>query len=114
MPDLNFRIASAGPRRLAAEPTILFGLHVSEAVPPGREPIPILGVALRCRLSIEPARRRYSEAERGRLVDLFCESERWGQTLRPILWAQVGVILPAFDGEVSAELAVPCGFDFSL
>src|SRR4051794_22938254 len=113
MPDLNFRLDGAEPQRHAAEPLILFKLHASESLPPGREPSSILAVALRCQFRIEPARRRYEDAERARLVDLFGTPERWGQTLRPMPWTQVGIVLPSFAGETTADLPVPCSFDFS-
>lgn len=114
MPDLNFRIEGAEPQRHAAEPSVAFKLHVSEAVPHGMAPTSILAVAMRCRISAEPGRRRYSDTERARLVDLFGAPERWGQTLRPLPWTQVGVVLPSFAGEVTVEMPVLCSFDFSL
>src|SRR5581483_1236689 len=49
-----------------------------------------------------------------RLLDLFGTPERWGQTVRPMLWTHTGVIVPAFAGETTVDLPVPCSYDFSL
>ena len=86
MPDLSFRVEGAEPQRFAAEPLLDFRLHVAEA---GTPPTPIHAVNLRCQVRIEPARRSYSAAEQQRLVDLFGTPERWGQTVRPMLWTHV-------------------------
>jgi hypothetical protein len=113
MPDLNFRVEGAEPQRFAAEPTLLFRLVATEFTG-GGEPTPVHSVALRCQVRIEPARRRYEPAEQERLLDLFGTPERWGQTLRPMPWAQVGAHVPAFTGTGVADLPVPCSYDFSL
>ncbi len=114
MPDLNFRVEGAEPQRFAAEPILLFKLSLMEAVPPGDEPTPIHAVALRCQVRIEPARRSYNPPEKDRLLDLFGPPERWGQTLRPMLWTHVGTVVPPFIADCSVDLPVPCSFDFNL
>jgi hypothetical protein len=114
MPDLNFRVEGAEPERFAAAPLLLFKLHVAQAVPPGFEPTPVHAVALRCQVRIEPARRRYEPAEQGRLLDLFGTPDRWGQTLRPMLWTHVSAVVPSFHESADVDLPVPCTFDFSL
>jgi hypothetical protein len=110
MPDLTFRVEGAEPERVAAEPLLLFKLRVTEAA----AATPVHALVLRCQVRIEPARRRYSAEEQGRLLDLFGTPERWGQTLRPMLWTHVSVALPSFAGGCSADLPVPCSYDFSL
>src|SRR4051794_31784176 len=114
MPDLDFRVEGAEPQRFAATPLLLFKLKISEVLPPGARPTPVHSVALRCQVRIEPARRRYDAPERERLLDLFGTPERWGQTLRPLLWTHVSAVVPPFEGVGSADLSVPCSFDFSL
>jgi hypothetical protein len=114
MPDLNFRVGGAEPERFAAAPLLRFKLRVEQAVPPGFEPTPIHAVALRCQVRIEPARRRYEPAEQGRLLDLFGTPDRWGQTLRPMLWTHVSAVVPSFQESADVDLPVPCTFDFSL
>ena len=114
MPDLNYRVEGVEPQRFAAAPALLFKLRAREAVATGSEPTPIHAVALRCQIRIEPARRSYSAAEKDRLRDLFGTPDRWGQTLRPMLWTHVSANLPPFEGEAVADLPVPCSLDFSL
>lgn len=113
MPELDFQVEGAEPQRHAAAPLLLFKLRIREAGD-ARPPTPIHGVALRCQIRIEPARRRYKAAEQRRLVDLFGTPERWGQTLRPFLWTQIGVMVPPFTGAGAADLTVPCSSDFCL
>lgn len=114
MPDLVFRVDRAEPERFAAAPLLLFRLNVSEATAPDARPTPIQTVILRCQVRIEPAQRRYDDADRGRLLDLFDAPGRWGQTLRPMLWTHASTVVPGFEGEGAADLTVPCTLDFSL
>ena len=39
--------------------------------------------------------------------DLFGEPERWGQTLRSLLWTHASVVVPSFQGNTMADLHVP-------
>lgn len=114
MPDLDFRIEGAEPQRFAAAPHLLFKLRIAETVPVGSEPTAIHAIALRCQIRIEPTRRRYQAAEEPRLLDLFGTPDRWGQTMRSMLWTHVSTVVPPFMGEGAADLPVPCSFDFSL
>jgi len=114
MPDLQFRIEGAEPRKFAAEPSLNFLLRVSESPAIDTPPTPVHTVALRCQIRIEPGRRRYEPEEKHRLRDLFGSPDRWGQTLRPMLWTHVTAIVPPFVGERIVDLPVPCSFDFSL
>jgi hypothetical protein len=114
MIDLNFQVDGVEPERSAATPLLRFELRVSERVPPGGQPTPIHAVALNCQLRIEPARRRYGSSEQERLVDLFGTPERWGQTLRPMLWTHASVVVRPFTGSTVVDLPVPCSYDFSL
>jgi hypothetical protein len=114
MPDLNFQVERAEPQRFAAAPLLLFTLRVTEAVAVGATPTPIHAVALRCQVRIEPARRRYDVPEQERLLDLFGTPERWGQTLRPMLWTHVSALVPSFTGAGAVDLPVPCSYDFNL
>jgi hypothetical protein len=114
MLDLNYRVEEAEPLRFAAAPTMRFRLRISESRAAGSGPTPIHSVGLRCQVRIEPARRSYTPAEKDRLLDLFGTPERWGQTLRSMLWTHVGATLPPFEGEAVLDLNVPCSLDFSL
>jgi hypothetical protein len=111
MPELSFRLEGAEPERFAAEPLLLFKLRVTDAA---RPPAAVHSVALHCQVRIEPARRRYLPEEQDRLRDLFGTPERWGQTVRPMLWTHASVVVPAFTGGTVVDLPVPCSSDFSL
>jgi hypothetical protein len=71
-------------------------------------------VVLRCQVRIEPAKRAYTAEEKARLLDLFGTPDRWGQTLRPLLWTHASLALPAFTGRIDADLPVPCTADLLL
>ena len=94
----------------AAAPLLSFKLRVTNAE--GDEPIHT--VALRCQIQIETTRRRYNEREQERLLDLFGEPERWGQTLRTMLWTHASMVVTPFQGSTLVELPVPCTFDFNV
>jgi len=110
MPSLEFKIESAESVPYAAVPMLAFRLRVENAS--GSEAIH--SVALRAQIQIETPKRRYSAAEQARLLDLFGEPERWGQTLRPMLWTHADATVPAFTDSIAVDLRVPCSFDFNL
>jgi hypothetical protein len=110
VPDLAIIVERAEVVRFAASPTLAFKLHVANA----DKAEPIHTVVLRCQIQIEVTRRRYSALEQERLRDLFGEPERWGQTLRNLLWTNTSVVIPPFTGVTTVDLQVPCTFDFSV
>ncbi|MDT5156157.1 MAG: hypothetical protein QOH51_514 [Acidobacteriota bacterium] len=110
MPDLNFQVEGAEAVAHAAAPLIAFKLLVTNADEGER----IQTVALRCQIQIEATRRRYNDEEQKRLLDLYGEPERWGQTLRTMLWTHASVIVRPFEGSTHVELPVPCTFDFNV
>src|ERR1700733_1579379 len=110
MPSLEFKIESAESVAFAAVPMLAFRLRVENSP----HEAAIHSIALRTQIQIETQKRRYSTAEQDRLLDLFGEPERWGQTLRPMLWTHADVTVPAFSGSIAADLRVPCSFDFNL
>src|SRR5262249_35234907 len=75
---------------------------------------PVHTVVLRCQVRIEPARRRYGAAEQDKLLDLFGEPARWGQTVRSMLWTHTSVVVPSFTGSIVADLPLPCTYDFNV
>jgi hypothetical protein len=111
VPDLNFQIEGAEGVAHAAAPLLAFKLRVANA---GDASEPIQTVALRCQIQIEAAHRRYSENEQERLLDLFGEPERWGQTLRTMLWTHASINVPPFVGSVLVDLPLTCTFDFNV
>jgi len=104
MPDLSFQIEGAEPLRFTAAPTLLFKLRMTNA----GERETIHSVALRCQIQLEVARRQYSPKDQEHLRDLFGETERWGQTLKTMLWTHASVVAPAFRGSSVVDLPVPC------
>jgi hypothetical protein len=109
MPDLSFRVEQAEPVPHAAAPHLAFRLGIRAA-----EGVPIHSIMLRCQIRIEPARRRYRTPEQERLRDLFDRPDRWGQTLRPMLWTHAEALVPSFTGATVVDLPVPCTYDFNV
>ncbi|MFN2490882.1 MAG: DUF6084 family protein [Actinomycetota bacterium] len=109
MTELVFDCVDAQPERYGAVPTLLFKLRVSETSGEA-----IHAIALRCQIRIEPQRRRYSPAEEERLLDLFGETPRWGDTLKPLQFTSVGVMVPGFKGSTDIDLPVVCTYDFEV
>jgi hypothetical protein len=112
MPDLSFEVKRAESVPYAASPMLNFQLRIVDA--DGIDALPIAAVALRCQIRIEPTRRKYGAPERERLLDLFGEPSRWGQTLKSMLWTHTSVIVKPFSGETIVEMPVPCSYDFNL
>jgi len=110
MPELNFQIEGAKPVLHGASPLLAFELKVTNS---GSEPA-IHTVVLRAQIQIEVTRRRYTPEEQAKLLDLFGEPSRWGQTLKNMLWTNAIVIVPGFEKETIAQLEVPCTFDFNV
>lgn len=109
MTELSFDCAGVRAERYAAAPTLRIRLRISESS--GAD---VHAMALRCQIRIEPNRRRYSDAEAERLLDLFGERSRWGETLKPMHFAELSVMVPGFKDGTEVELAVPCTYDFEV
>ena len=106
-PEPTFEVLGNEPVAHAAAPMMRFTLRVSEA-------LPVHAIALSAQINIDPARRRYDEATRERLVELFGPPERWATTTRSFLWTQVGALVPRFEGSTEFALTVPCTYDLEL
>ena len=114
MPDLTFQIEGAEPVPYAASPQLAFGLRIIEKPTEGQPPAHIHSVVLRCQVRIDPVRRRYAPREQADLVELFGAPHRWGQTVRSMLWANVGISVPPFTAHTRIDLPVPCTYDFHI
>jgi hypothetical protein len=110
MPELNFKLEGAEAVPYGASPLLSFKLRVANS---GHEDA-IHTVVLRAQIQIEVTRRHYTREEQTKLLDLFGESDRWGQTLRNLLWTNAIVIVPPFGKETIVDLQVPCTFDFNV
>lgn len=109
MTSLAFDVIDGRAEPYAAVPTLMFRLRVSETT--GTE---VHAIALRVQIRIEPQRRHYAEAEEGRLVELFGEPARYGDSLKPFLWTHASTTMPGFKGSVEADLPVACTYDFEV
>ena len=111
MPDLNFQVESVEVVPYAATPLLAFRLRVENAIA-GEV---IHTAALRCQIQIEVTRRGYAKKEQDRLLDLFGNPERWGQTLRTLLWMNTSLVVPHFEGtSTTVDMHIPCTFDFNV
>jgi hypothetical protein len=109
MAELTFDCIGASPDRYAVVPSMTLRLRISETT--GQR---IDAIALRCQIRIEPARRRYTDAEAERLNDLFGETQRWSETLRPLQFTTVPVMVPGFTGSTELDLPVPFTYDLDI
>jgi hypothetical protein len=110
MPELDFRVAGVETVKYAAGPTLVFRLKIENR--PADEQIK--AVMLRIQIRIEALQRRYSDEEKLRLHDLFGEADRWGQTVRSLLWTHAVVSVPPFAGECTVEAPIVCTYDFDV
>jgi len=110
MPDLNFEVIGAEAPPFAAVPTLIFKLRIDNA----SEQEQIYNVALRCQIQLAVTRRRYSPEEQARLLELFGEPRRWGDTLRSFLWTHANIVVSPFSGDTVVDLPIPCTYDFEV
>jgi hypothetical protein len=110
MPDLTFQVESASAVSFAAAPLLNFKLRIANADPELR----IQTIALRCQIQLDVTKRHYTEGEHEKLLDLFGEPERWGRTLRAMLWTHTSTVVTPFRGSTVVDLPVPCTFDFNV
>jgi hypothetical protein len=106
---LGFHVAGARVEPFAAVPTLIFQVGVEATGGAAVE-----SIALRCQIRIEPHRRAYSPREEARLLELFGETPRWGDTLKPFLWTHVTAIVPAFRETTVVDLPVATSYDLEV
>ena len=109
MAELTFDCIGTKVDRYAVVPALSLVLRISETSAQRIE-----AIALRCQIRIEPARRRYSAAEAQRLNDLFGDTERWADTLRPLQFSTVATMVPGFSGAIEIELPVTFTYDLEV
>jgi hypothetical protein len=109
MPDLSFQIEGAEPALYAASPLLNLKLRIGNAGDTA-----IHNILLQCQVQIEPVQREYLPSEQAQMHDLFGEPSRWRQTLRPLLWANVSIVVPGFESEAVVDVPLPCTFDFAV
>src|SRR5262245_55753880 len=109
MAELVFDWLGARAERYAVVPSLTLRLRISET-----SGLRVDAIALRCLIRIEPHRRRYSEAEAHRLHDLFGDPSRWADTLKPLQFTSVPVMVPGFSGSTELDLPVPFTYDLQI
>ncbi|HEX3789621.1 MAG TPA: DUF6084 family protein [Pseudonocardiaceae bacterium] len=109
MAELVFDCIGAKAERYAVVPSLTLQLRITET---SGEPVD--AIALRCQIRIEPHRRRYSPVEAERLRDLFGETDRWAETLKPLQFTTLSVMVPGFRNATTQNLAVPCSYDLEI
>ncbi len=109
MPDLDFGVEGAEVLEFAAVPSILFKLRIENL---GEEPI--RSVTLSTQVRIAATQRHYEAAEQERLLEVFGEAHRWGNTLRSLLWTHTTLQVPPFSGGTVVDMPVVCTYDFEV
>jgi Family of unknown function (DUF6084) len=109
MAELTFVCTAARAEPYTATPTLSLHLRVAEGT--GAR---IHAIALRCQIRIEPHLRRYGQAEADRLHDLFGDTGRWADTVKPIQLTTVTAMVGPFNGLTDFDLPVPCTYDLEV
>ena len=109
MAELAFDCIGARPDRYAVAPSMTLNLRIAETTDQRLD-----AIALRCQIRIEPVRRSYSAAEAERLNDLFGETHRWADTLKPMQLATVATMVPGFTGSIEVDLPLPLSYDLAI
>jgi Family of unknown function (DUF6084) len=105
-PELAFRVTGASAERYSAAPSLNFALSVQRAGGGS-----VRSILLDTQIQIAARRRPYREAEQARLVELFGTPERWGTTLRTLLWTRTTLVVPPFTDSTEVTLPVECSYD---
>ena len=110
MPELTFRIGEVKSLAYATVPMLRAPIGITNLTPDER----VQSIVLNCQVQIETLGRPYSAAEEAKLLDLFGERERWARTMKPMLWVNSVVKVPAFEAETTVDLMLPCTLDFDV
>lgn len=105
-PELSFAVTGASAERHTAVPTVSFALRVSRLDGP-----PVRSIVLDTQIQIAARQRSYEQREREQLRELFDTPQRWGTTLRTLLWTRLTVTVPPFEDSGEVALQVPCSYD---
>lgn len=109
MSGLAISVSGVRVEDYAAVPTLMFQLAVTDSTLE-----PVHAIALRAQIMIQPQKRRYVADEEYRLLELFGETPRWGETLRPFLWGHTNVMVTGFTAATDVELPFVCTYDFEI
>jgi hypothetical protein len=106
LPELTFRVQGAEAERHSAAPQINLALRVERS---GGGPV--RSVLLDVQLQIAARRRPYSAGEQAGLGEIFGTPDRWGTTLRTLLWQRATLVVAPFDDATDVMLPVACSYD---
>ncbi|EME52241.1 DUF6084 family protein [Amycolatopsis decaplanina] len=109
MAELVFDCIGAEPERYGVVPSLTLRLRITETSGERVE-----AIALRCQIRIEPHRRRYSAEEAEQLRDLFGDTSRWAETVKPMQFITVSAMVPRFTGNTTVDLPVPVTYDLEI
>jgi hypothetical protein len=109
MPDLHFGVEGAEVLEYAAAPSLLFKLRIENL-----EEELIRSVSLNTQVRIAATQRHYDTAEQQRLLEVFGEPHRWGNTLRSLLWTHTTLQISPFSGSTVVDMPVPCTYDLEV
>ena len=109
MPDLHFGVEGAEVLEYAAAPSLLFKLRIENL-----EEELIRSVSLNIQVRIAATQRHYDTAEQERLLEVFGEPHRWGNTLRSLLWTHTTLQISPFSGSTVVDMPVPCTYDLEV
>ena len=106
VPQLSFRVTDASAELYSAAPVLNFQMSIERAGGGA-----VRSILLDAQIQIAARRRPYGEAEQASLVELFGTPERWGTTLRTLLWTRTTLVVPPFADCAEVTLPVACSYD---
>jgi hypothetical protein len=109
VPDLEIRVEGAAVLEYAAAPSLVFKLRLENL-----EGEPIRSVTLNTQVRIAATQRHYGAVEQERLLEVFGEPHRWGNTVRSLLWTHTTLQVPPFSGSTVVDMPVPCTYDLEV
>jgi uncharacterized protein DUF6084 len=107
--ELTFDCVGARAERYAVAPIMTLELRITDT-----SGLKVDAITLRCQIRVEPHLRRYSGAEAERLHDLFGDTDRWADTLKPLQLANLSVMVPGFRGSTTVDLPLPVTYDMEI
>ncbi|MGH3763850.1 MAG: DUF6084 family protein [Pseudonocardiaceae bacterium] len=109
MAELIFKCLDVKPEAYAVAPTLLFRLRIEAEA--GKR---VRAIALRTQIRIEPGLRGYGDQDAEKLLELFGERGRWGDTLKPFQFAQASTVVAHFAESIEVDVSVPCSYDMEV
>jgi uncharacterized protein DUF6084 len=106
-PALAFRVAGAGPADSTAAPALSFALEIGATAP-------VRSLMLDVQVRIAVRRRTYDAPTRERLREVLGDMHAGAHAPASLLWTRATLLVPAFGERTTAELIVPCTYDFDV